>query len=544
MVPPMNLLDWLILAGYMAGMIALSVFLGRGQSSQEDYYVGGRDLPWWAVGVSTMATQTSAISFISVPAFVAVREGGGLTWLQYELAVPLAMIFIMIFLIPFFRRLELISVYEYLELRFGPGTRSFLAAVFLLSRGLGTGVGVYASAIVLAVCLDMKLSHMILTIGVVTLIYDTIGGMKAVVYSDVLQMVILVVGIFLSIGYALAEVGGWGAALSAMDPARFHALQWTSGLGDGGEFPFWGFLFGGFFLYASYYGCDQSQAQRELSAPTLADTKYSLVFNGFARLPLTVAYVALGLAAGAVFIKSPEARALLPEGKADYMVPTFVLHYLPHGIKALIFSAILAAAMSSLDSALNSLSASTMRDFVERYVIRGTPDQRTMMWWGKLTTVGWGVLIIVFAFLLGGEDTVVERINKVGSAFYGPILAAFLAGVAVRSVRGPAMVAGIIAGVAGNLLLWMGGDFLQRSLGIQPVFWMWWNMLGCVLSMAVAVGLSPLMARGAAPSTEGLILWDTDIWQQERRWWPTYGLLLGYFAVMLTLCFYAPRFLG
>ena len=538
----MNALDWTVLAGYMAGMILLSVYLGRGQTSQEDYYVGGRDLPWWAVGISTMATQTSAISFISVPAFVAVREGGGLTWLQYELGVPLAMVFIMVLLIPFFRRLELISVYEYLELRFGPGTRSFLAAVFLLSRGLGTGVGVYASAIVLAVCLDTKLAYMILAIGIVTLVYDTIGGMKAVVYSDVIQMLILVGGIVLSIHYALSEVGGWSAAVAAHDPARFRALEWTHGLGDGGRYPFWAFLFGGFFLYASYYGADQSQAQRELSAPSLAHTKYSLVFNGFARLPLTLGYVTLGIAAGAVFVGSAEATALIPEGKVDYMVPTFVLHYLPHGVKAVIFAAILAAAMSSLDSALNSLSASTMRDFVERYLVRGASSPRVLMWGGKLTTVGWGLLVIVFAFLLGGEDTVVERINKVGSAFYGPILAAFLAGVTTRRVGGPAVVAGIIAGVAGNLLLWVGADLLERVFAIQPIFWMWWNLFGCVVSMAVALAVS-LVASAPAPR-EGLVLWDTDVWGEERRWLPTYGLLILYFVGMLAVCSRAPALLG
>ncbi len=539
----MNPLDWTVLAAYMAGMILLSVYLGRGQSSQEDYYVGGRDLPWWAVGISTMATQTSAISFISLPAFVAMREGGGLTWLQYELAVPLAMIFIMIFLIPFFRKLELISVYEYLELRFGPGTRSLLAAVFLISRGLGTGVGVYASAIVLSVCLGMELWAMILLIGVVTLIYDTIGGMKAVVYSDVIQMVILVGGIFLSIGYALGEVGGWSAALAAHDPARFVALDPSTGLGDGGKYPLWGFMFGGFFLYASYYGCDQSQAQRELSAPTLADTKYSLVFNGFARLPLTLAYIALGLTAGAVFTSNPEARALLVEGKPDYMVPTFVMHYLPHGIKALIFAAILAAAMSSLDSSLNSLSASTMRDFVERYVVR-SKDGSAPLWAGKVTTVAWGLLIIGFAFLLGGEDTVVERINKVGSAFYGPILAAFLAGVTLRRVNGPGMVVGICVGVAVNLMLWLGGDHLRAWFGIEPIFWMWWNLIGCVVSMVTALLVS-LVTRPPPPEKiKGHVIWETDLWQQERRWLPTYGLLLLYFVGMLLFCRAAPGLLG
>jgi len=123
--------DWIVVFTYIAGMIGLSVYWGRGQEDQDDYYVGGRNLPWWAVGISTMATQSSAISFISIPAFVALREGGGMKWLQYELAVPLAMIFIMFFLLPLFRKLELVSVYEYLEHRYGPKTRYFLSGVFL-----------------------------------------------------------------------------------------------------------------------------------------------------------------------------------------------------------------------------------------------------------------------------------------------------------------------------------------------------------------------------------------------------------------------------
>ncbi|MBW2143515.1 MAG: sodium/solute symporter [Deltaproteobacteria bacterium] len=529
----MNFLDWTTIAVYLGGMILLSIYLGRGQEDEADYYVGGRNLPWWAVGISTMATQTSAISFISVPAFVALREGGGLTWLQYELAVPLAVIFVMIFLIPFFRRLKLISVYEYLELRFGPGTRTLLAGVFLLSRGLAAGVGIYASAIVLAVCLQTELWQMILLIGIVTLIYDTIGGMKAVVYSDVIQMVILVVGIILCVGYALSEVGGWDIAMSAHDPARFKALDFSTGWRDGGKFPMWGFLIGGFFLYASYYGCDQSQVQRELSAPTAEDTKLSLAFNGFARLPLTLAYVLLGLTVGAVFVMRPEAMALIPEGNPDYMVPTFVLEYLPHGIKALIFAAILAASMSSLDSSLNSLSASTMRDFIERYM--PPKNLRHHLRLAKMTTVTWGILIIIFAFMLGGEETVVERINKVGSAFYGPILAAFATGVTISRVSGTGMVTGVLAGVVLNLVLW---------LGFADIFWMWWNLTGCVVAMLVALGVSLVKPQKEQNRGSGLlVLWDTDVWEEERRWLPVYGGLIVFFIGMVVLCAWLPGFL-
>ncbi len=534
----MNGLDWTIIAVYMAGMVLLSVFLGRGQENQDDYYVGGRNLPWWAVGVSTMATQSSSVSFISVPAFVALVKGGGLTWLQYEVAVPLAMIFIMIFLLPLFRKLELISVYEYLELRFDSATRSLLAAVFLFSRGLGTGVGVYASAIPISVALHLDLSVTILAIGIITLIYDTIGGMKAVVYSDVLQMVILLLGIALCITYAIADMGSWDAVLRAHDARRFVAIDFGTGLFDGARYPFWGFLVGGFFLYASYYGADQSQAQRELSTPNLAHTKYSLIFNGFARLPLTVAYIVMGLAVGAVFLQHPEAIEKITLGgqvKPDRMIPTFVLDYLPHGVIALIFSAILAASMSSLDSALNSLSASTMQDFIDRYAPGLMTTPKRQMWIGKLTTVAWGFVIIAFAFALGDAESVVVLINKVGSAFYGPILATFVVGVTLRRVGGKAMIAGIVAGVGANVFLWLSFD--------KALFWMWWNMTGAIVSAFVALVASLAFPQVSDLSSRGVVLWDTDIWRNEGRWVPAYGLLLAYFGGILWILSRLPRWL-
>ena len=391
------------------GMIGLSVFLGRRQSNQEDYYVGGRKLPWWAVGISTMATQTSAISFISIPAFVALAPLGGLTLLQYEMSVPLAMIVVMAFLLPFFRKLELVSVYEYLEMRFGPSVRYLVSTVFLISRALATGVGVYAIAIVLSVCLGTPLWLNILIIGIVTIIYDTIGGMAAVVYSDVIQMVILLNGVALCIIYATNSVGGFGVIVASFPAERCKTIDLST---------FWGFLVGGFFLYISYYGTDQSQVQRELSVPSMDDTRRSLLFNGFARFPLTICYIIMGVAVGAVFVHFPDLRESVPADHLDYLVPQFILLHIPTGVRALLFAAILAAAMSSLDSAINSLSASTMRDFVERG--RNLSERRILLL-SRLTTVLWGLAITGFAFLVGNiSSTVLEGINKIGSAFYGP----------------------------------------------------------------------------------------------------------------------------
>jgi len=517
----MNALDWCIIVAYLAAMIGFSVYLGRGQQNQEDYYLGGRNLPWWAVGISTMATQTSAISFISIPAFVALKPGGGMTWLQYELAVPLAMIFIMVFLIPFFRKLELVSVYEYLEHRYGPAVRTFVSAVFLISRGLGTGAGVYASAIVLSICLDIPLWATILIIGVVTVIYDSIGGMTAVVYSDVIQMVVLLGGLVLCIGFAVSRVGSLDAVFDALEPARWQTMDMSSGLGDASGAPFWAFLIGGFFLYCSYYGTDQSQVQRELSAPTLDDTKRSLIFNGLARFPLTLLYIFLGLAVGAVYVHSDELRALVPAGRLDYLVPQFILLELPQGVRAILFAAMLSAAMSSLDSALNSLSAATMRDFVERG--RQLSD-RQLLRYGKITTVIWGAVITGSAFLMQNIGTVIEAINKIGSAFYGPILAAFLVGVISRRANGLGVIVGVLVGVSFNVALWLTD---------APVYWMWWNAFGFVITAVVTVVVSLFSAAPSEEQKEHYTIKTEGLIERERSWLWVYGLLAGYFVLMI-----------
>ncbi len=518
----MSFLDWLVITVYIIGMIGLSVHIGRRQGDQDDYFVGGRNLSWWAVGISTMATQTSAISFISIPAFVALKPGGGLTWLQYELAVPLAMIAVMVLLIPFFRRLELVSIYAYLEMRYGPSVRTTVGLVFLISRSLMTGVGLYASAIVLSVCLGLSLEWTILIMGGVTIVYDAIGGITAVVYSDVIQTGILIFGIFLCIFFAIDTVGGLEAVLTVLPDSRRQAIDWSSGLQGAGGAPFWAFVLGGFFLYTAYYGTDQSQVQRELSARTTFGTKISLLFNGLARFPLTFLYVFMGMAIWAVFQASPELIEDVPFGQPDYMVPYFVAHYIPAGLRGLIFSALMAAAMSSLDSALNSLSAATMKDFIEPRV----KDTRHILRYSKLTTIGWGVLITGFAFVVGDiSDTVIESINKIGSAFSGPILATFIVGVLSRRANAGDIMLGLIAGVGGNLILWWFCPFIH---------WMWWNAFGFLMTAGLACGLGGF----TAPPADGVIarytLFGSAVERDpEKKWLPVYAGLIFYFFLML-----------
>jgi len=187
----MNSLDWIILFLYILFIIGMGWYVGKKQTSREDYYLGGRRMPPWQIGLSIMATQVSAISLIGAPAFIALKGNGGLVWLQYEFAIPLAMIAIMLVLVPVFRKTRAITIYEYLELRFNENVRTVVSLIFLISRGLGAGVALLATGIVTAVCLDWPLAETILLIGVVSIIYTTFGGIVADIYSDILQLVIL-----------------------------------------------------------------------------------------------------------------------------------------------------------------------------------------------------------------------------------------------------------------------------------------------------------------------------------------------------------------
>ena len=519
----MTFIDWGIIFVYLLSMIALGFFLGRGQSDIEAYYVGGRKFKWWLVGISTMATQTSAISFISIPAFVALKNNGGLSWLQYELALPLSMIVIMVFLIPFFRELKLVSIYEYLDQRFNKNVRIIVSITFLLSRGLGTGVALYAAAIVLSVCSGLSIGITILTLGVATVIYDVLGGIRAVIYSDIIQMIVLVIGLVVCVFTAADMVGGFSNFLIDVPNERMQAIVPSTGLNGETDVPFWAFLIGGFFLYLSYYGTDQSQAQRGLSASSVNDVKKALMLNGILRFPLTCLYVFLGLAMLAVWSNSNELQALVPSDKPDYLVPYFIVTELPEGLKGVLFAALLAATMSSLDSSLNSLSAVTTRDFIQPKI----NDEKKLFRLSKIVTLSWGCVITFFAFWVGGiADTVIEGINKIGSAFYGPILATFLLGILIKRITSISILYGLFCGVVFNLVLWVF---------FTAIHWMWWNVCGFFVTSIVSLAISFFTNHNPNKADEisSLTLNFKQIATREKQWLPVYWLLALYFVLIL-----------
>ena len=531
----MNILDYSIIGFYLLLFLGIGYFF-RENNSSKDYFLGGRSIGWIPLSLSTMATQLSAISFISAPAFVGLKKGGGLQWLSYEFGVPLAMAFLMIFLIPTLYKSGVVSVYAYLEKRFDVSSRLLISFVFQVSRSVATGVMVYTMALILQATTQLNFEISVLTIGVVTLIYSFQGGMKAVIWGDVIQMVLLFVGIVVCLYFGLSTLGGIDSFLANIDHERLNAVDFHKwgflNANSGNDFGFWPMLIGGFFLYASYYGTDQTQSQRLLSSKDLPTIQKLLLANGIFRFPVTLTYCIMGLVLGTLFMQDPVFQealnsvyvnniAILKGKKADLMVPVFIAHYLPHGIKGLLIVAILAAAMSSLSSTVNSLSAVFMEDYLKRFKPNWIKGNYVFL--SRGISLFWGLLCLGLAFFAGNiEGTVIEVINKIGSIFFGPILAIFI--LAIWSKRTSALNAniGLITGVAVNIYLW---------LFVPDVFWFWWNAIGCICSCLVALLWSFFYPNKKAHERPEIVL-NQNVY-----------LLLGYTFLIILFSIQLPKWL-
>jgi len=388
----------------------------------------------------------------------------------------LAMIAIMLVLLPTFHRLQLVSVYGYLEHRFDLKTRLILSGLFQFIRAFATAVTIYSIALVVELITGLPFWGAVLLLGIITLVYDIFGGVRGVIYSDVIQMLILVSVLILVLFLLLQDIGGFSQLFTNFPKERLTTLDFNHhGLGDGQTFAFWPMLIGGFFLYVSYYGCDQSQVQRVLCANSIAQSKKALFLNGLLRFPLVLLYCMVGVAIGSYALQTPDFIATLPlngnEPNYNLVVPQYILQSLPIGLVGLALVALFAAAMSSLDSVINSLSASTMEDFVRRFH-KGTWSDQQELWISRAITLAWGSIAILFSFYVGDiSSSVLVTINKIGSLINGPVLGVFLLGLLTQRTHGTGATIGLIAGFVFNGLCW---------LYWPAVSWLWWNVFGLV----------------------------------------------------------------
>lgn len=545
----MNTLDYIIVAAYLIGFLFLGNLFKNNNTSKE-YFLGGRSLSWFPLSLSTMATQLSAISFISAPAFVGLKLNGGMQWLTFELAVPLAMIFILFFIFPPLFRSGVVSIYEFVEQRFNRSTRMILSIVFQISRALGTGVMVYTLAFILQAVLNIDFVVTIILISVITIAYSWQGGMKAVVWGDAVQMIILFIGLIVCFYYGwqlLSEIPN-----ASLDSSRFDVVDYNWGFTKGEEYGIVPMIVGGFFLYASYYGCDQTQAQRLLSAKDEGTVKKLLLANGLLRFPVVLTYSLMGLLIGALAVNSPDFMnqiaavtqqhfpAEYAENgiKADLMMPVFILKYLPHGLIGLLMIGILSAAMSSLSSTINSLAAVTVEDVFKK---EGEElDSERYMKLSKAAVLFWGVVCIGAAYLFGGSNSpVIEIINAIGSVFYGPILATFILAIFSKKVNSIGMNAGIIIAVAINLLL---SSKFQGIIGVDfgfSIFWIWLNFTGFILAVAIAYLVSMMTETNDKSTVNigGYSLKDINLLQRTPL------ILVGFFIAIIVISYLLPTLL-
>lgn len=519
----MSWLDWLVVVVYLLGMLVLAVALGRTQKNTRDYYLGGNKLSSISLATSTIATQCSTNSLLGAPAFVGFVAGGGMLWLQYELAVPLAMLALMYLLVPL-RQKGVVSVYEFLDIRLGRGARLLASGCFLFFRGVATGVTVYGVALVLTLLLDISYTTAVVVLMGVTIAYDVLGGLRAVVISDVVQMILIVVSVIASLFWLIGETSLFAPHVAD----RVTAIDLDLGLSSNNNYGLWPMLIGGFFLYCAYYGCDQSQAQRVLAARSDEETRRVLLYNGLLRFPVVLLYCLLGLGLANYAVEHDGLLGALPmqaDGSPNFnlVFPVFVLQEFPAGLVGLVMAGILAAAMSSIDSALNSLSAATVEDFVGEFSASENPRKEFLA--GKLATFCWGLFAVALSYQVEAiAPTVLEAINKIGSMANGPLLALFFLALVYPSVGQGRAIIGFGLGLVVNGLVW---------LFLPGISWLWWNLIGFAVGTSSALILTIFSGKGLVPDR---LRYSPGLFSQAA--------LLVMFCLILAVCLWFSRSSG
>jgi len=472
----MDKLDLAIIALYLAGITLFGLRFRKKQRTLRDYFLADRNIPWWAIALSIVAAETSTLTIISIPG---LAYDTNLTFLQVVLGYVVGRVIISFVLLPHYFRGDLYTAYELIERRFGKKLRSLTAGVFLLTRGAAEGVRVYAVSIVVAIALGTGEVASIAIITTLTLIYTFEGGLAAVIWTDVVQTVIYVGGTLVGL-FTISHLvpGGWPAIHSLAESAgKLRVFDFTPDFWK--PYTFWAGLIGGTFFTTASHGTDQLIVQRLLAARNQRQSVAALVSSGVAVLFQFALFLTIGVMLFA-FYHVPSASF----GKADRIFPTFIVTQMPHGISGLLIAAILAAAMSNLSAALNSLSSSSIIDF---YLQRHPDiDERRKIRLSRMATLFWALLLFGLAVLsLHKVARVVEVGLQIASVAYGALLGVFLLGVLTRRANQNGAMIGMLCGFVSELYI----CFFTR------VPWTWYVAIGTVVTFGVGYAGSLVLER-------------------------------------------------
>ena len=530
----MSSIDWIILIGTLCTIIIYGVYKSTHTKNLDGYFLGNNTMPWYLVLLSIMGTQASAITFLSAPG---QAYTDGMRFVQYYFGLPLAMIVICIFFVPVFRKLKVYTAYEFLENRFDLKTRTFTSALFLISRGLSTGISIYAPSIILSSLLGWNIYYTNLVMGGLLIIYTMTGGAKAVAYTQQLQLIIIIAGMFLAgymVVHLLPEGMGFTEALkSAGQKGKMNII--TSGMKDNhfdwkDKYNMWSGVIGGFFLALSYFGTDQSQVGRYLTAKDDKGSKIGLLMNGLIKVPMQFLILLVGVLVFSFYqyhkapvyfdeskvitakkttykdslvaleqqyslatvnqntskqneiraeYKSVIKKAIPGEDANDtnYIFLRFVVDNLPKGLVGLLIAMIFLASWGSIAAALNALASCTVVDFHKKFINKNCTekeDYSISRWY----TLGWGIFsIIVAMFAQNIGNSLIEAVNILGSLFYGVILGIFLVAFWIKYINGNAIFIGSIISQVLIIVIY----------NLDLVSFLWLNVIGALLVIMLSL---------------------------------------------------------
>ncbi len=474
-----SLLDYVIVFVYLLGVTVIGAYIGRKQMSSRDYFLGGKEMSWWSVGFSIVASETSTLTFISIPGLAYKSD---MHFLQLAAGYFVGRLLVSMIFIPAYYKGDLETAYDFLGKRFGMGLRKFTSSVFIVTRVLASGVRLFATAIPVHLITGFDYSTSIFIIGIFTLVYTYVGGLKAVVAMDVVQMFIYLGGAGASMWLILnALPNGWSdvvAAATANGLDKFSIINLNSGTSFmeflSSPYTLLGGLLGGTFLSMASHGTDQLLVQRLLGCRTKRDSQKALILDASVIVIQFAFFLVLGLCLYAFYQGVPFQQLGLKS--SDEIFPKFIVEQLPVGLAGLVVAGVLASAMGTLSSSISSLASSTFLDLF-KLTSRGKDlDERTEIVWSKRFTLLWGLILIGGAMLFTDtKNPVVEIGLKIASFTYGGLLGTFFLGLLFKRTNQIDAFAGFVAGIAAMIAV----------LTYTKIDFTWHTLIGCLATLIV-----------------------------------------------------------
>jgi SSS family transporter len=468
--------DLAIVVVYLLGVTALGLWFRRGQQDVKDYFLGGRSAPWWALALSIVATETSTLTIIGTPA---LSYATNLTFIQLVFGYLVGRVLIVLLFLPGYFRGEYFTAYALIEKRFGVRMRAVAASTFLVTRAVAEGVRVSAIALVVSVVLGTSEQLAVVIVIALTILYTFEGGMKAVIWTDVAQLLLYLTGSAVTLGFLLHSIpGGWNevSQVAAAAGNKLQFLDFSFHLAR--KYTFWSGVIGGAFLTMASHGTDQTIVQRLLAAKNQNDSRKALLASGAVILAQFTLFLLVGVL---LFVFSEHTPLLATGDRTDRILPLFLAREMPVGLAGLMLASIIAVAMSNASGSLNSLAASSILDFSAMAGHRQDPKKFLLL--SRRMTLVWGAVLMAFGFVRWGS--LLETGLTVASFPLGSLLGLFLLGTLDRGANSRGALAGMICGLAAIVAVWR----------FSSVAYTWYVLVGACVTFVVGAAVSRMVSE-------------------------------------------------